>query len=92
MDIWFSWLMLNSCRRFTDALPMAGAKITAIEALAQTTLEHTTWYNGYLADYYVCSPLKVYMNITLLLSISPMAWQPSRDPVRFLSHSRTAWI
>ncbi|KZL64278.1 hypothetical protein CI238_00536 [Colletotrichum incanum] len=50
-------------REFAETSPLTKAKVVATDALEKTSLEHSTWYIGFFADYYVCPPLKTHVKL-----------------------------
>ncbi|WAO87485.1 NmrA domain-containing protein [Fusarium falciforme] len=48
---------------FVNRSPLFQAKHAVTDALDSTSLEHTVWYTGYFADYYLMPHAKSYLNM-----------------------------
>ncbi|KAH8748111.1 hypothetical protein F5883DRAFT_509355 [Diaporthe sp. PMI_573] len=58
-------------REYAEGNVLAKPKIILTDALEKTNLEHTTWYTGYFADYYISPPLKSYINtLTIMVDVA----------------------
>ncbi|KAI8712566.1 NmrA domain-containing protein [Fusarium sp. LHS14.1] len=50
-------------QEISDSFPIAKAKLAVTAALEKTSLEYTSWFIGYFADYYVAPHLPSHMTI-----------------------------
>lgn len=82
--------------------PLFQAKHAVTDALDSTSLEHTVWYTGYFADYYLMPHTKSYLNMmTAVVDMAnntaaipgsgnvPVAFTYTQDVARFVAASLT---
>ncbi|RSM06219.1 hypothetical protein CEP52_005854 [Fusarium oligoseptatum] len=87
---------------FINSTPLFQAKHAAADALDSTKLEHTVWYTGHFADYYLMPHAKSYLNtLTCVVDMAnntaaipgsgnvPVAFTYTQDLAKYVAASLT---